>query len=161
MILCWFPYSFLDFIFCRQSWEEPFKSQHSQEMLFLRFVLLFCSRQCLIIILFFTHQGSPVGQAEHWEVFPSKWRIVLASNFTIDDTLNLLGIGCCGVVSTLRFGSSWRVLRAWPWKVPRLSNYYYYFVSCWCTFLLLFNQVGVLNWFPICRSVLALNLVRR
>ena len=43
-------------------------------------------------------------------------------NPTTDDTLNLPGTGCCGAVSTLRFESLWRVLRAWPWKVPRLSK---------------------------------------
>ena len=53
---------------------------------------------------------------------PSNWHMVLNSNPTTDDTLNLPNVGCCGVVSTLRFGSSWRVLRAWPWKVPQLSK---------------------------------------
>ncbi|RVW51871.1 Ubiquitin carboxyl-terminal hydrolase 6 [Vitis vinifera] len=38
-------------------------------------------------------------------------------NPTTDDTLNLPGTGCCGAVSTLRFESLWRVLRAWPWKL--------------------------------------------
>ena len=42
----------------------------------------------------------------------SKWYMVLGLNAVTDDTLNLSGVGCCGVVSTLRFGSSWRVLRA-------------------------------------------------
>ncbi|RVW54560.1 Zinc finger CCCH domain-containing protein 4 [Vitis vinifera] len=51
---------------------------------------------------------------------PSKWHMVLGSNVVTDDALNLLGVGCRGVVSTPRFGSPWRVLRAWPWKVPRL-----------------------------------------
>lgn len=35
-------------------------------------------------------------------------------NPTTDDSLNLPGTGCCGVVSTLGFESPWRVLRAWP-----------------------------------------------
>ena len=48
--------------------------------------------------------------------------MVLGSNPTTNDTLNLLGASCCGVVNTSRFGSPWRVLRAWPWKVPRLSK---------------------------------------
>ena len=53
---------------------------------------------------------------------PSKWHMVQSSNPVTNDILNLLGASCCGAVSTLRFGSSWRVLRAWPWKVPRLSK---------------------------------------
>ena len=36
--------------------------------------------------------------------------MVLGSNPVIDDTLNLSGAGCCGAVSTPRFGSPWRVL---------------------------------------------------
>ena len=44
------------------------------------------------------------------------------SNPTTDDSLNLPGTGCCGAVSTLGFESPWRVLRAWSWKVPRLSK---------------------------------------
>ena len=48
---------------------------------------------------------------------PSKWHMVLNLNPATDDTLNLPGVGCCGLVSTLRFGSPWRVLRAWSWKV--------------------------------------------
>ena len=31
-----------------------------------------------------------------------------------------LGVGCWEAVNTLRFGSQWKVLRAWPWKVTRL-----------------------------------------
>ena len=42
--------------------------------------------------------------------------MVLGSNPTTNDTLNLLGASCCGVVNTSRFGSPWRVLRAWPWR---------------------------------------------
>ena len=48
--------------------------------------------------------------------------MVLGLNPTTDDTLNLTGAGCCGVVSPPRFGSPWRVLRTWPWNVPRLSK---------------------------------------
>ncbi|RVW46170.1 DEAD-box ATP-dependent RNA helicase 7 [Vitis vinifera] len=40
----------------------------------------------------------------------------LGSNLAINDTLNLPGAGCFGAVNTPRFGSPWRVLRAWPWK---------------------------------------------
>ncbi|RVX13966.1 Actin-related protein 4A [Vitis vinifera] len=47
---------------------------------------------------------------------PSKWNMILDSNPATEDTLNLSGAGCCGVVNTLRFGSLWRVLRTWPWK---------------------------------------------
>ena len=43
---------------------------------------------------------------------PSKLHMVLDLNPTIDDTLNLPRAGCCGVVSTPRFESPWRVLRA-------------------------------------------------
>ena len=50
----------------------------------------------------------------------SKWYMVPSSNFATDDTLNLLGTGCCWVVSTSRIGSPWRVFRVWPWKVPQL-----------------------------------------
>ena len=50
---------------------------------------------------------------------PSKWHIVPSSNPATDDTPSA---GCCGAVSTPRFGSLWRVLRAWPWKVPQLSK---------------------------------------
>ena len=46
--------------------------------------------------------------------------MVLGLNFSIDDTLNLLSAGCYRTISTPRFGSPWRVLRAWPWKVPGL-----------------------------------------
>ena len=46
--------------------------------------------------------------------------MVPSSNPVVDDTLNLLGIGCWEAVNTLRFGSQWKVLRAWPWKVTRL-----------------------------------------
>ena len=42
----------------------------------------------------------------------SKWHMVLDSNPIIDDILNLPVVGCCGTINTLRFGSSWRVLRA-------------------------------------------------
>ena len=45
---------------------------------------------------------------------PNKWLMVLGSNSTTDDTLNLPSAGCCEVVSTPRLGSPWRVLRAWP-----------------------------------------------
>lgn len=31
--------------------------------------------------------------------------MVRGSNLDIDDALNLLDVGCCGVVNTLRFGS--------------------------------------------------------
>ena len=48
--------------------------------------------------------------------------MVLGSNPSTNDILNLLNIGCCGVVGTLRFGSPWRVLRAYPWKAPWLSK---------------------------------------
>ena len=50
----------------------------------------------------------------------TKWHMVLGLNPVTDDTLNLYDVGCCKVVNTLRFGSPWRVLRAWPWKVPLL-----------------------------------------
>ena len=39
------------------------------------------------------------------------WHMILSSNLTIDDTLNLPGIGCSKVVSTLRFGFPWKVLK--------------------------------------------------
>ncbi|RVW14053.1 hypothetical protein CK203_089276 [Vitis vinifera] len=42
--------------------------------------------------------------------------MVLGSNPATDDTLNLPSVGCCKAVSTSRFGSPWRVLRAWLWK---------------------------------------------
>ena len=48
--------------------------------------------------------------------------MVLGLNPATNDTLNLPGIGCYEVVSTPRFGSAWRVPKAWPWKVPRLSQ---------------------------------------
>ena len=48
--------------------------------------------------------------------------MVLGSNHVTNDTLNLFGVDCCEVVSTLRFRSPWRVLRAWPWKVLWLSK---------------------------------------
>ena len=32
-------------------------------------------------------------------------------------------VGCCGAVKSAMFGSPWRVLRAWPWRVPRLYIY--------------------------------------
>ena len=53
---------------------------------------------------------------------PNKWHMVLGLNLATDDILNLPGTGCCGAVSTSRFGSPWRVLRAWPWKVSRLTK---------------------------------------
>ena len=53
---------------------------------------------------------------------PSKWHMVLGSNLATDDTLNLPDVGYCGAVSTPRFGSPWRILRAWLWKVLRLSK---------------------------------------
>ncbi|RVW69956.1 hypothetical protein CK203_052699 [Vitis vinifera] len=40
----------------------------------------------------------------------------LGSNLATDNALNLPGTGCCVVVSTPRFGSPWRVQRAWSWK---------------------------------------------
>lgn len=36
--------------------------------------------------------------------------------------LNLPGASCCGVINTPRFGFPLRVLRAWPWKVSRLTK---------------------------------------
>ena len=48
--------------------------------------------------------------------------MVPGSNPTIDDTLIYSELVIAGVVSTLRFEFLWRVLRAWPWKVPRLSK---------------------------------------
>ena len=39
--------------------------------------------------------------------------MILGSNPAIDNTLNLPSVGCSGAVSTPRFGSPWRVLRAW------------------------------------------------
>lgn len=45
---------------------------------------------------------------------PNKWHIVLGSNSVTDDTLNLLNVGCCGMINTLRFRSLWRVPRVWP-----------------------------------------------
>ena len=53
---------------------------------------------------------------------PSKWHMVLGSNFVIDDTLNLSAASCCGMVSIPRFGSLWKVLRACSWKVLQLSK---------------------------------------
>ena len=52
----------------------------------------------------------------------NKWHMVMSSNPIIDDTLNLPSVGCCGAVSTTRFRSPWRILRAWSCKVPRLSK---------------------------------------
>ena len=46
--------------------------------------------------------------------------MVPSSNPVVDDTLNLPSVGCWGAVNTLRFGSQWKVLRVWPWKVTRL-----------------------------------------
>ena len=60
---------------------------------------------------------------------PSKWHMVVGLNPATDDTLNLPNAGCCGAISTPRFGSPWRVLRAWPWKVPQLSMYIYIYIS--------------------------------
>ena len=40
--------------------------------------------------------------------------MVLGSNLVIDDILNSFDASCFGVVNTPRFGSPWRVLRAWP-----------------------------------------------
>ena len=45
---------------------------------------------------------------------PSKRLMVLGSNPTNDDTLNLSSVDCCWVVSIPRFGFPWRVIRAWP-----------------------------------------------
>ena len=53
---------------------------------------------------------------------PNTWHIVLGSNPATDDTLKFTGASCCKAVSTPRFGSPSRVLRAWPWKVPWLSK---------------------------------------
>ena len=39
----------------------------------------------------------------------NKWHMVLGLNPIIDNVLNLLSVGCCGAVSTPRFGSPWRV----------------------------------------------------
>ncbi|KAL6335435.1 hypothetical protein AAG906_029678 [Vitis piasezkii] len=36
---------------------------------------------------------------------PSNWYMVLGLNPVTDDTLNLSGAGCCGVVNTPKFGS--------------------------------------------------------
>ena len=52
----------------------------------------------------------------------NKWHMVMSSNPIIDDTLNLPSVECCGAVSTTRFRSPWRILRAWSCKVPRLSK---------------------------------------
>ena len=35
---------------------------------------------------------------------PSKWHMVLGSNPTTDDTLNLFGASCCGAVITSSLG---------------------------------------------------------
>ena len=35
----------------------------------------------------------------------NKWHMVLGLNLVTNDTLNLPGTGCCGVVKTLSFGS--------------------------------------------------------
>ena len=69
--------------------------------------------------------------------------MVLGSNPSTNDTLNLLSIGCCGVVGTLRFGSPWRVLRAYPWKAPWLSKkkksvFVYTVHICVCVYMHLF-----------------------
>ncbi|RVX07857.1 hypothetical protein CK203_021987 [Vitis vinifera] len=45
--------------------------------------------------------------------------MVLGSNLITNDTLNVPDASCCGAVNTPRFGSPWRVLKAYPWKVPR------------------------------------------
>ena len=36
---------------------------------------------------------------------PSKWHMGLSSNPATNDTLNLPSAGCCGAISTTRFGS--------------------------------------------------------
>ena len=75
-----------------------------------------------IIPIDLTYQGSPVGQGEHWEVWSQSMIHDLGFEFCHYDTLNLPGASCCEAVNTPRFGSPWRVLRAWPWKVPWLSQ---------------------------------------
>ena len=53
---------------------------------------------------------------------PNKWHMVLGSNLTTNDTLNLPNVSYYKVVNTPKFGSPRRVLRAWLWKAPRLSK---------------------------------------
>ena len=55
------------------------------------------------------HQGSLVGQGEHWELW-----FILGLNPATYDIINLCGDSCYAVVRTLRFESLWTVLRAWP-----------------------------------------------
>ncbi|RVW92114.1 hypothetical protein CK203_037091 [Vitis vinifera] len=52
-----------------------------------------------------TCQGNPVGQGEPGKCSPSNWYMVLGLNPATDDTLNLFGADCCGVVNTPKFGS--------------------------------------------------------
>ena len=47
--------------------------------------------------------------------------MVLNSNLNINNTLNLPSSGCCDIVSTLSFGLSWGILRAWH---GRFLGYY-------------------------------------
>ena len=54
---------------------------------------------------------------------PYTRHMVPCLNFDSDDTLIYLVQVVAGAVSTPRFGFPWRVLRAWPWKAPRLSKY--------------------------------------
>ena len=95
-------------------------------------------------------------------ILETSWLIVLLKNLFLSLLLliischwwylNLPDAGCCRAVSTLRFGSPWRVLRAWPWKIPRLLKkkkknyyyYYYYFKILCCTFL----TFTYLSYFP-------------
>ena len=53
---------------------------------------------------------------------PNKRHMVSGSNPATNDTLIYPVLIFTSSFSTPRFGSPWRVLRAWPWKVPRLSK---------------------------------------
>ena len=87
-------------------------------------ILLHLNRLGILIAIIFCNETTsytlfpiPVGvallvSANTEKCGPSKWHMVLGSNPATNDTLNLPGVGCCGVVSIPRFGSPWRVLRA-------------------------------------------------
>ena len=54
-----------------------------------------------------------VAQLVNVKCGPNKWHMILGSNPITDDILNLPSASCCRAVNTPKFGSTWRVLRAW------------------------------------------------
>ena len=116
--------------------------KHPQRITFNIYIYI-CVCVCVCVCVYTLAKVAQLVRVNTEKCGPNKWHMVLGSNPSTNDTLNLLSIGCCGVVGTLRFGSPWRVLRAYPWKAPWLSKkkksvFVYTVHICVCVYMHLF-----------------------